>query len=100
MARRPRGRGGTWRASTSSASHPRRPCASARFSKGSGDGGRVRTRPLTEVTGRELRPLLEEESAHWQGELFWDYSDVSHAVQSGVDRHALTGFVLQDGLRT
>ena len=60
----------------------------------------MRTRPLTEVTGRELRPLLEEESAHWHGELFWDYSDVSHAVASGVDRHALTGFVLQDGLRT
>jgi ribosomal protein S18 acetylase RimI-like enzyme len=60
----------------------------------------VRTRPLTEVSGRDLRPLLEEESAHWHGELFWDYSDVSHAVQSGVDRHALTGFVLQDGLRS
>lgn len=60
----------------------------------------MRTRPLTDVTGRELRPLLEEESAHWHGELFWDYTDVSHAVASGLDRHALTGLVLQEGLRT
>ncbi len=60
----------------------------------------MRTRPLTDVSGRELRPLLEEESAYWAGELFWDYSDVSQAVASGVDRRALTGFVLQDGLRT
>lgn len=57
-------------------------------------------RPLSEVSTRELRPLLEEESDHWAGELLWDYRDVSSAVASGVERRALTGFVLQDGLRT
>lgn len=56
-------------------------------------------RPLSEVSTRELRPLLEEESDHWAGELLWDYRDVSSAVASGVERRALTGFVLQDGLR-
>lgn len=56
-------------------------------------------RPLSEVSTRELRPLLEEESEHWAGELLWDYRDVSSAVASGVERRALTGFVLQDGLR-
>jgi ribosomal protein S18 acetylase RimI-like enzyme len=57
-------------------------------------------RPLGEVSSRELRPLLEEESDHWAGELLWDYRDVSSAVATGVERRALTGFVLQDGLRT
>jgi ribosomal protein S18 acetylase RimI-like enzyme len=56
-------------------------------------------RPLGEVSSRELRPLLDEESDHWAGELLWDYRDVSTAVASGVERRALTGFVLQDGLR-
>ena len=56
-------------------------------------------RPLSEVSTRELRPLLDEESDHWAGELLWDYRDVSSAVASGVERRALTGFVLQDGLR-
>jgi ribosomal protein S18 acetylase RimI-like enzyme len=56
-------------------------------------------RPLSEVSTRELRPLLEEESEHWAGELLWDYRDVSSAVASGVERRALSGFVLQDGLR-
>ena len=59
----------------------------------------MRMRPLGEVSTRELRPLLEEESDHWAGELLWDYRDVSHAVATGVERRALTGFVLQDGLR-
>jgi ribosomal protein S18 acetylase RimI-like enzyme len=59
----------------------------------------VRMRPLGEVGSRELRPLLEEESEHWAGELLWDYRDVSSAVASGVERRALSGFVLQDGLR-
>jgi ribosomal protein S18 acetylase RimI-like enzyme len=56
-------------------------------------------RPLGEVSTRELRPLLDEESDHWAGELLWDYRDVSTAVASGVERRALTGFVLHDGLR-
>ncbi len=59
----------------------------------------MRMRPLGEVSTRDLRPLLEEESDHWAGELLWDYRDVSSAVATGVERRALTGFVLQDGLR-
>ena len=60
----------------------------------------MRTLPLTEVSTRELRPLLQEESEHWQEELLWDYSDVSAAVVSGLERHALSGFVLRDGARS
>jgi ribosomal protein S18 acetylase RimI-like enzyme len=59
----------------------------------------VRTRPLHEVGSRELKPLLEEESEHWGDELLWDYSDVSSAVASGLDRRALTGRVLHEGPR-
>jgi ribosomal protein S18 acetylase RimI-like enzyme len=59
----------------------------------------VRTRPLSEVGARELRPLLQEECVHWARELFWDFADVSSAVASGLERRALTGFVLQDGSR-
>jgi len=60
----------------------------------------VRTRPLAELSARDLRPLLDEESEHWGQELLWDYTDVSSAVASGLERRALTGFVLQDGLRS
>jgi ribosomal protein S18 acetylase RimI-like enzyme len=59
----------------------------------------VRTRPLADLTARDLRPLLQEESAHWARELLWDFADVSSAVASGLERRALTGFVLQDGPR-
>lgn len=59
----------------------------------------MRTRPLTEVTLRDLRPLLEEEAEHWGTELLWDYGDVSSAVASGLERRSLTGRVLQDGPR-
>lgn len=57
----------------------------------------MRTRPLTELGARELKPLLAEESEHWGGELLWDYADVSTAVASGLDRRSLTGRVLCDG---
>lgn len=56
-------------------------------------------RPLGELPTRELRPLLDEESAHWGGELLWDYADVSAAVAAGLERRALTGFALQEGGR-
>ena len=60
----------------------------------------MRTRALAETTARELRPLLDEEAEHWSQELLWDYTDVSAAVASGLDRHALTGLVMQDGARS
>ena len=59
----------------------------------------MRTRPLTDFSARELRPLLAEESDHWGGELLWDYADVSSAVAGGLDRQTLTGRVLHDGER-
>lgn len=59
----------------------------------------MRTRLLSELSARDLRPLLQEESAYWARELFWDFTDVSAAVASGLERRALTGFVLQDGGR-
>lgn len=59
----------------------------------------MRTRPLTEVTPRELRPLLDEESAHWGRELLWDFGDVASAVSSSLDRRTLTGRVVEDGFR-
>jgi ribosomal protein S18 acetylase RimI-like enzyme len=60
----------------------------------------VRTRPLSDVSPREVRALLDEESDYWHGELFWDYRDVSHAVASGLERRSLTGWVVQDGPRS
>jgi ribosomal protein S18 acetylase RimI-like enzyme len=59
----------------------------------------VRTRPLSELSSRDLRPLLQEEVAHWGRELSWDYSDVCSAVASGLDRRALIGYAVQDGAR-
>jgi ribosomal protein S18 acetylase RimI-like enzyme len=58
----------------------------------------VRTRPLTELTARELRPLLDEETAFWGRELHWDYAEVAAAVAAGLDRRTLTGRVVQDGV--
>jgi ribosomal protein S18 acetylase RimI-like enzyme len=60
----------------------------------------VRTRPLIEVPSRELRGLLAEETAHWGGELNWDYGEVSSAVASGLERRTLSGMAVQDGQRT
>jgi GNAT superfamily N-acetyltransferase len=59
----------------------------------------VRTRPLSDLSSRDLRPLLQEEVAHWGRELSWDYSDVCSAVASGLDRRALIGYAVQDGGR-
>lgn len=60
----------------------------------------MRTRLLSEVSSRDLRPLLEEESEHWGEELLWDFGEVSAAVASGLDRRTLMGRVLQDGSRS
>ena len=60
----------------------------------------MRTVPLTEVSIRDLRPLLQEECDHWKDELLWDYSEVCAAVLSGLERRALAGFVVRDGPRS
>jgi hypothetical protein len=59
----------------------------------------VRTRPLSELSSRDLRPLLDEESEHWGNVLQWDFREVSAAVASGLDRRTLAGRALQDGSR-
>lgn len=59
----------------------------------------MRTRPLREASLRELRPLLEEESAQWQAELGWDFSDVRSAVAAGIERGTLPGRFLCEGPR-
>ncbi len=59
----------------------------------------MRTRPLSELSSRDLRSLLQEEVAHWGRELSWDYSDVCSAVAGGLDRRALIGYAVQDGGR-
>ena len=56
----------------------------------------MRSRALRSISGRELRPLLEEEIAHWASELDWDFSEVAAAVEGGLDRGALTGRLLED----
>lgn len=60
----------------------------------------MRTRPLAEVSSRELRPLLQEEAEHWKRELLWDFGEVSAAVAGGLDRRTLGGLVLQDAWRS
>lgn len=59
----------------------------------------MRTRPLTELAARELRPLLDEEAGHWSRELFWDFGDVASAVLGGIERRSLAGRVMHDGAR-
>jgi ribosomal protein S18 acetylase RimI-like enzyme len=59
----------------------------------------VRVKPLREASIRELRPLLDEEVAHWDAELSWSFGEVRAAVQSGVERGNLHGRVASDGVR-
>jgi len=51
----------------------------------------MRTPPLSAFSASDLAPLLDEEAAHWQSELFWDYSEVSAAVRAGLERGSLLG---------
>jgi ribosomal protein S18 acetylase RimI-like enzyme len=60
---------------------------------------RVRARPLRDVSIRELRPLLDEEAAHWEAELHWDFTAVRAAVAGGVERGTLKGRALSDDVR-
>ncbi|HXY42448.1 MAG TPA: GNAT family N-acetyltransferase [Vicinamibacteria bacterium] len=59
----------------------------------------MRTRALRDVSIRELRGLLDEESAAWRSELAWDFSDVRAAVAAGVERGTLPGRAVSDGGR-
>jgi ribosomal protein S18 acetylase RimI-like enzyme len=59
----------------------------------------VRTRPLSEVPPRELRPLLDEEAATWERDLSWDFSEVRTAISGGVERGNLQGRAVVEGSR-
>jgi ribosomal protein S18 acetylase RimI-like enzyme len=41
--------------------------------------------------------LLAEEVAHWAELLFWDYRDVATAVEAGLERRALAGWMVEEG---
>jgi len=59
----------------------------------------VRVKPLREASIRELRPLLDEEVAHWEAELSWSFGEVRAALAGGIERRTLAGRVATDGLR-
>jgi ribosomal protein S18 acetylase RimI-like enzyme len=59
----------------------------------------VRAKPLRDASIRELRALLDEEAAHWEAELHWDFSAVRQAVAGGIERGSLGGRVVRDGAR-
>ena len=59
----------------------------------------MKARSLREVSIDELRALFDEEAAHWETELHWDFASVRAAVAGGVERGTLNGRVLSDGVR-
>jgi ribosomal protein S18 acetylase RimI-like enzyme len=59
----------------------------------------VQTKPLREASIRQLRALLDEEAAHWDDELHWDWTAVRTAVAGGIERGTLGGRVATDGVR-
>lgn len=59
----------------------------------------MRTLPLREAGGRELRGLLDEECRHWDAELAWDFTEVREAVARGVVAGTLPGRAVIEGGR-
>jgi ribosomal protein S18 acetylase RimI-like enzyme len=51
---------------------------------------------LRHLTGRQLDPLLLEETVEWQRELDWDFARSAELVRQFADARALTGFALMD----
>jgi ribosomal protein S18 acetylase RimI-like enzyme len=58
--------------------------------------GRREIVPLRELVGRELDPLLLEETVEWRRELDWDFSRSADLVHQFTDMRALQGFALLD----
>lgn len=57
---------------------------------------RVKTLPLRRLDGRDLRGLLDQETACWRAELLWDFEEVAAAVAAGLDRGTLPGRYVED----
>ncbi len=51
---------------------------------------------LRELSGRELDPLLLEETVEWQTELDWDFGRSADLVHQFADMRALMGSALVD----
>ncbi len=51
---------------------------------------------LSRLSGRELDPLLLEESVEWERELDWDFSRSADLVRQFADMRALMGYALID----
>ena len=51
---------------------------------------------LRHLSGRELDPLLLEETVEWQRELDWDFGRSADLVRQFADMRALTGYALVD----
>src|ERR1700691_2662408 len=52
--------------------------------------------PLRRLTGRELDPILLEETVEWQSELDWDFARSADLIRQYADMRALNGFALLD----
>jgi ribosomal protein S18 acetylase RimI-like enzyme len=51
---------------------------------------------LRRLSGRELEPLLLEETVEWKQELHWDFAKSAELVRQFTDTRALTGAALLD----
>src|SRR6202050_5856721 len=51
---------------------------------------------LRNLTGRELDPLLLEETVEWQRELDWDFGRSADLVRQFADMRSLMGYALID----
>src|SRR5580658_10650024 len=51
---------------------------------------------LRDLVGRELDPLLLEETVEWQQELDWDFARSADLVRQFADMRALLGYALID----
>ena len=51
---------------------------------------------IRHLSGRELDPLLREETAEWDRELDWDFSKSADLVRKFADSHGLGGVALLD----
>jgi ribosomal protein S18 acetylase RimI-like enzyme len=52
---------------------------------------------LRHLSGRELDPLLLEETVEWQQEIDWDFARSADLVHQFADMRALMGYALLDG---